>query len=128
MTQQKQTIMRAWQQAVERIKRDCSVDDDHIWHAVQDRSHVVSNYRPDYDEWFGDGFMGVESTRAIVDALDDHLMTLMELTAKDEIMNEFIATANGIYDCVRSNNNNFEFADAETRKAFTLFRAIKGYN
>ena len=128
MTQQKQTIMQAWQQAVERIKRDCSVDDDHIWHAVQDRSHVVSNYRPDYDEWFGEGFMDVESTRPIVDALDDHLMTMMYLAAKDEIMNEFMTTAGGIYYCMRSNNNNYEFANAETRKAFTLFCGLKGYN
>lgn len=128
MTQQKQTIMQAWNKAVEQMKRDCSVDDDHIWHAVQDHSHVVSNYRPDYDEWFGDGFMGVESTRAIVDALDDHLMTMMYLAAKEEIMNEFMTTAGGIYYCARSNNNNYEFADAETRKAFELFRALKGYN
>lgn len=128
MTQQKRTIIQAWNEAVEQIKRDCSVDDDHIWHAVQDRSHVVSIYRPDYDEWFGDGFMGVESTRPIVDALDDHLMTMMYLAAKDEIMNEFMTTAGGIYYCMRSNRNEYEFADAETRKAFELFRALKGYN
>lgn len=67
-------------------------------------------------------------SRAIVDALDDHLMTLMELTAKDEITNEFMTTAGGIYYCMRSNRNEYEFADAETRKAFELFRAFKGYN
>jgi hypothetical protein len=128
MTQQKQTIMQAWQQAVEKMKQDCQRGGTHIWHAVQDRSHVVSNYRPDYDEWFGDGFMDVESTRSIVDVLDDHLMTLMELAAKDEIMNEFMTTAGGIYYCMRRNHSEYEFANEETRRAFTLFRAIKGYN
>lgn len=128
MTEKKQTIMQAWQQAVERLDRDCRDTNDHIWNVVDDRSYVVAEYRPDYDEWFGEGFMGVESTRPIVDALDDHLMTMMYLAAKDKIMNEFIDTAKGIYSCDRSDNNNFEFADAETQKAFTLFRALKGYN
>lgn len=128
MPQQKQTIMQAWNKAVEQIKRDCSVDDDHIWHAVQDRSHCVAKYRPDYDEWFGEGFMGVESTRHIVDALDDHLMTMLYLAAKDEIMNEFTTTAGGIYYCMRSNHSEYEFANEETRRAFELFRALKGYN
>ena len=128
MPQQKQTIMQAWNKAVEQMKQDCQRDGIHIWHAVQDRSHCVAEYRPDYDEWFGDGFMGVESTRPIVDALDDHLMTLMELVAKDEIMNEFTTTAGGIYYCMRSNHSEYEFANEETRRAFELFRALKGYN
>ena len=128
MPQQKQTIMQAWNKAVEQMKQDCQRDGIHIWHAVQDRSHCVAEYRPDYDEWFGDGFMGIESTRAVVDALDDHLMTILYRAAKDKIMNEFINTAKGIYSCDRSDNNNYEFADAETQKAFTLFRALKGYN
>lgn len=128
MTQQKQTIMQSWSKAIEQMQQDCQLDDDHIWHAVQDRSHVVSNYRPDYDEWFGEGFMGNMDNLHLIDALDDHFITLAERFAKNTIMNEFAAIAGGIYDCVRSETAFHEFANEETRRAFTLFRAIKGYN
>lgn len=128
MTQQKQTIMQAWTKAVEQLDRDCRLDNDHIWHAVDDRSHVVSNYRPDYDEWFGDGFMNDPGNLRVVDALDDQLILLAERYAQNKIMNEFATTAGGIYDCIRSETNFHEFENAETQKAFTLFRAIKGYN
>lgn len=128
MTQQKQTIIQAWNEAVERLDRDCRLDDDHIWHAVDDRSYAVSNYRPDYDEWFGDGFMNDPDNLRVIDALDDQLILLTERFAQNTIMNEFATIAGGIYDCTRSETRFHEFENAETRKAFTLFRAIKGYN
>lgn len=129
MTEKKQTITQAWNEAVEQMKQDCQRDGTHIWHAVQDRSHCVAEYRPDYDEWFGDGFMGAESTLPIVDVLDDHLMTLMRLAAKDELMKEFEAIADDLYyNCARSNHNNYAFVYEETSHAFELFCALKGYN
>lgn len=128
MTQQKQTIMQAWIKAIEQLDCDCRLDNDHIWHAVDDRSHVVANYRPDYDEWFGDGFMNDPGNLHVVDALDDQLIILAERFAQNTIMNEFAAIAGSIYGCIRSKTAFHEFANEETRRAFTLFRAIKGYN
>lgn len=128
MPQQKQTIMQAWNKAVEQMKQDRQRDGIHIWHAVQDRSYCVAEYRPDYDEWFGEGFMGNMDNLHLIDALDDQLILLAERFAQNTIMNEFAAIAGGIYDCVRSETAFHEFANEETRRAFTLFRAIKGYN
>lgn len=128
MTQQKQTIKQAWVEAIEQLDRDCRLDNDHIWHAVNDRRHVVSNYRPDYDVWFGDGFMDDPANFHVIDALDDQLILLAERFAQNTIMNEFAAIAGSIYGCIRSKTAFHEFSDAETQKAFTLFRAIKGYN
>lgn len=131
MTTEKPTIIQAWREAYDDLKMKFSKPSV-LYAYLMDGSYsqVVSEYRPEYEQWFGVFYFDTRdafSAGRILDNLDNEMFTAFIAWAINDLQDEFeeaIKQADvGITDLSRHYGN---YTNQETHNAFTMWKIGRG--